>query len=78
MTYYEILEISEKASQEVIHMAYKALYRTYRPQTFEEMAGQKHILRTLQNAIKENKIAQKILFIFDQYHIFIDNYIIDD
>ena len=43
-------------------MSYKALYRTYRPQTFEEMAGQKHILRTLQNAIKENKIAHAYLF----------------
>lgn len=43
-------------------MSYKALYRTYRPQTFDEMAGQKHILRTLQNAIKENKIAHAYLF----------------
>lgn len=43
-------------------MGYKALYRTYRPQTFEEMAGQKHILQTLQNAIKENKIAHAYLF----------------
>ncbi len=43
-------------------MSYKALYRTYRPQTFEEMAGQKHILRTLQNAVRENKIAHAYLF----------------
>lgn len=43
-------------------MSYKALYRTYRPQTFDEMAGQKHILKTLQNAIKENKIAHAYLF----------------
>lgn len=43
-------------------MSYKALYRTYRPQTFEDMAGQKHVLRTLQNAIKENKIAHAYLF----------------
>ncbi len=43
-------------------MGYKALYRTYRPQTFEEMAGQQHILKTLQNAIKENKIAHAYLF----------------
>ena len=39
-------------------MAYKALYRTYRPQTFEEVAGQKHIIRTLKNALATNKIAQ--------------------
>ena len=43
-------------------MSYKALYRTYRPQTFEEMAGQKHVLKTLQNAIRENKIAHAYLF----------------
>ena len=30
-------------------MAYKALYRTYRPSTFEEVAGQEHIVKTLKN-----------------------------
>ena len=29
--YYEILEISESASEEVIHMAYKALVKKYHP-----------------------------------------------
>ena len=43
-------------------MAYKALYRTYRPQTFEEIAGQKHIIRTLRNALANNKIAHAYLF----------------
>ncbi len=43
-------------------MSYKALYRTYRPMTFEEVAGQKHIVQTLKNAIKENKIAHAYLF----------------
>ena len=43
-------------------MAYKALYRTYRPQTFEEVAGQKHIIRTLRNALANNKIAHAYLF----------------
>ena len=43
-------------------MAYKALYRTYRPQTFEEVAGQKHIIRTLKNALANNKIAHAYLF----------------
>ena len=43
-------------------MAYKALYRTYRPQTFEEVAGQKHIVRTLKNALTQNKIAHAYLF----------------
>lgn len=43
-------------------MAYKALYRTYRPQTFEEVAGQQHIVRTLKNALASNKIAHAYLF----------------
>lgn len=43
-------------------MSYKALYRTYRPMTFEEVAGQKHIVRTLKNALRENKIAHAYLF----------------
>ncbi len=43
-------------------MAYKALYRTYRPQSFEEVAGQQHIIRTLKNALANNKIAHAYLF----------------
>ena len=43
-------------------MAYKALYRIYRPQNFNEVVGQKHILQTIRNAIKENKIAHAYLF----------------
>ena len=43
-------------------MSYKALYRTYRPQTFEEVAGQKQIIQTLKNAIKDEKIAHAYLF----------------
>ena len=43
-------------------MAYKALYRMYRPNSFDEVAGQKHIVKTLQNAVKQNKIAHAYLF----------------
>lgn len=43
-------------------MAYKALYRTYRPQSFSEIIGQETIVRTLQNEIKENKISHAYLF----------------
>jgi len=43
-------------------MAYKALYRTYRPSTFDEVAGQKHIVKTLQNALASNKVAHAYLF----------------
>ena len=37
-------------------MSYKALYRTYRPSSFDEVAGQRHIVKTLENSLKENKI----------------------
>ncbi|WP_279012975.1 DNA polymerase III subunit gamma/tau [Thomasclavelia cocleata] len=43
-------------------MSYKALYRSYRPQTFKEVAGQEHVVTTLQNAIKENRISHAYLF----------------
>lgn len=43
-------------------MSYRALYRKYRPLTFEEVAGQTQIVQTLKNALKENKIAHAYLF----------------
>ncbi|MCI5744837.1 MAG: DNA polymerase III subunit gamma/tau [Erysipelotrichaceae bacterium] len=43
-------------------MAYKALYRKYRPETFESVVGQQHITKTLQNAILQNKVAHAYLF----------------
>lgn len=43
-------------------MAYKTLYRVYRPQTFDDVAGQEHIITTLKHAIEENKIAHAYLF----------------
>ncbi|MFP4077510.1 MAG: DNA polymerase III subunit gamma/tau [Candidatus Izemoplasmataceae bacterium] len=43
-------------------MAYKALYRTYRPRDFDEIAGQEHITRTFKNALSKNKLAHAYLF----------------
>ena len=43
-------------------MAYKTLYRVYRPQKFEDVAGQEHIITTLKHAVEENKIAHAYLF----------------
>lgn len=43
-------------------MTYRALYRTYRPTDFNEVAGQKHITITLQNALSNNKVAHAYLF----------------
>ena len=43
-------------------MAYKALYRTYRPTTFDEVAGQQHIVKTIKNALATGKLAHAYLF----------------
>lgn len=41
---------------------YLALYRQYRPKTFEQVQGQQHIIETLKNVIRENKIGHAYLF----------------
>lgn len=43
-------------------MTHIALYRAWRPQTFQDMVGQQHIRQTLQNAIREQRIAHAYLF----------------
>ena len=40
----------------------ESLYRKYRPQTFETMVGQKHIVSTLENALNEGRTAHAYLF----------------
>ena len=43
-------------------MAHTSLYRTYRPQTFDDVVGQSHITRTLKNAVAEGTVAHAYLF----------------
>lgn len=43
-------------------MAYTALYRTFRPTTFEEMVGQEHITKTLKNQIIAGRVGHAYLF----------------
>lgn len=43
-------------------MAHIALYRSYRPQSFGDVVGQKHIIRTLQNSLKEQRLSHAYLF----------------
>ena len=43
-------------------MSYLALYRAWRPQSFKDVTGQKHITRTLQNALTQNKFSHAYLF----------------
>ena len=43
-------------------MAYQALYRVWRPQTFFDVVGQEHVTKTLQNALLQQKISHAYLF----------------
>ncbi|MED3649566.1 DNA polymerase III subunit gamma/tau [Heyndrickxia sporothermodurans] len=43
-------------------MSYQALYRVWRPQIFEDVVGQEHVTRTLQNALLKQKISHAYLF----------------
>lgn len=43
-------------------MSYTALYRKFRPTTFEEVKGQEHIVTTLKNQIKAERIGHAYLF----------------
>ena len=43
-------------------MSYQVLARKWRPQTFEEVVGQETVTKTLQNAIKSERVAHAFLF----------------
>ena len=43
-------------------MSYTALYRKYRPDTFEEVKGQDHVVTTLRNQIRANRTSHAYLF----------------
>ncbi|UWW00685.1 hypothetical protein NW064_05810 [Mycoplasmopsis felis] len=38
-------------------MSYQTLYRKYRPKTFDDVVGQKHIVQTLKNVLINQKIS---------------------
>ena len=43
-------------------MAYVSLYRKYRPQVFDEVVGQDHVVRTLSQAVAEDRLHHAYLF----------------
>ncbi|WAM01323.1 hypothetical protein NWE60_01565 [Mycoplasmopsis felis] len=43
-------------------MSYQTLYRKYRPKTFDDVVGQKHIIQTLKNVLINQKISHAYLF----------------
>jgi DNA polymerase-3 subunit gamma/tau len=43
-------------------MNYQVIARKWRPQTFADVVGQQHVTRTLQNAIRSNRVAHAYIF----------------
>ncbi len=44
-------------------LVYQALYRKWRPQTFDDVVGQQHITETLKNQVRTNRLSHAYLFI---------------
>ena len=43
-------------------MGYRVLYRKYRPDNFDNLIGQNHVINILKNSVKDNKLAHAYLF----------------
>ena len=57
--YYNVIA---SKNEKVKRLSYTALYREWRPSTFDDVVGQKHITVTLKNQIIKNRIAHAYLF----------------
>jgi DNA polymerase-3 subunit gamma/tau len=44
-------------------VSYQVFARKYRPKTFDDILGQDHVVRTLRNAIEQNRLAHAYLFV---------------
>ena len=44
-------------------MSYQVFARKYRPRTFDDVLGQDHVVRTLRNAIEQDRLAHAYLFV---------------
>jgi DNA polymerase-3 subunit gamma/tau len=44
-------------------VSFEVFARKYRPQTFDDLVGQAHVSRTLQNAVAQNRLAHAYLFV---------------
>lgn len=47
----------------LISVSYQVFARKYRPLTFDDILGQDHVVRTLRNAIEQNRLAHAYLFV---------------
>lgn len=63
MVYWKHTErTSGESFFELFLMSSSTFYRKYRPQKFSEVIGQKHVVTTLENALKLGKVGQAYLF----------------
>ena len=53
---------AEQSYEERKHMSYTALYRKFRPDAFSDVKGQDHIVTTLKNQLRANRIGHAYLF----------------
>ncbi|MFR6424794.1 MAG: hypothetical protein ACLUNO_03885 [Oscillospiraceae bacterium] len=49
-------------------MMYQALYRKYRPKTFDDVVGQEHITETLKKQVETGRLSHAYLFIGTRGH----------
>jgi DNA polymerase III subunit gamma/tau len=56
-------QLSALNSQLRLSTAYQVIARKWRPQTFDDVVGQDHVVRTLKNAIARNRIAHAYLLV---------------
>ena len=57
-----IIRYTDQSENEENAMSYTALYRKFRPDVFEDVKGQEHIVTTLRNQIKADRIGHAYLF----------------
>jgi DNA polymerase-3 subunit gamma/tau len=46
-----------------LNVSYQVFARKYRPQIFDDVLGQDHVVRTLKNAVEQNRLAHAYLFV---------------
>ena len=51
------------ACTSIAPVSYQVFARKYRPATFDDVLGQDHVVRTLRNAIEQNRLAHAYLFV---------------
>ncbi len=56
------LETGRKANEKVVYQLYQALYRKWRPRSFEDVISQPHITIALRNQLRDQKTAHAYLF----------------